>query len=201
MSDDYSDVTFIVEGQRRPAHKVILAARSEYFRAMLYGGMAEANQSEIHLCIPLKAFEALLKYIYSGRISLSQMSEENILDTLGLVHQFGFTNLEKSISDYLRHVLSLDNVCAILDAARLYNLDSLTNVCHAFMDRNASEILTHETFRTLSNEALEGILQRDSFYVMEVKIFEAVCQWCKHNPNIDVSVSFCAFFIISPVNL
>lgn len=37
LRDDYSDVTLIVNGSRFPAHKVILASRSDYFRAMLYG--------------------------------------------------------------------------------------------------------------------------------------------------------------------
>lgn len=32
-------------------HKVILAARSEYFRAMLYGGLSESTKSEITLKI------------------------------------------------------------------------------------------------------------------------------------------------------
>ena len=32
MHTDYSDVTLLVEGKRFPAHKVVLAARSEYFR-------------------------------------------------------------------------------------------------------------------------------------------------------------------------
>lgn len=66
INDDYSDVTFIVENQRLPAHRVVLAARSEYFRALLYGGLSETNQSEIQLKIPLEAFKALLRYIYSG---------------------------------------------------------------------------------------------------------------------------------------
>lgn len=35
QGEDYSDVTFIVEGKRFPAHRVILAARCHYFRWML----------------------------------------------------------------------------------------------------------------------------------------------------------------------
>lgn len=150
MASDYSDVTFCVESQRLPAHRVILAARSEYFRALLYGGLAETTQKEIDLQIPVEAFKALLRYIYSGYMSLSQMKEDNILDTLGLANQYGFTELETSISDYLRQLLSLDNVCAILDAARLYSLDSLTDVCHTFLDRHAAAILGHRNFKTLS---------------------------------------------------
>ena len=32
MQEDYSDMTLLVENEQFPAHKVILAARSEYFR-------------------------------------------------------------------------------------------------------------------------------------------------------------------------
>ena len=35
MQESYSDITLVVDGQRFPAHKVILAARSEYFRLVL----------------------------------------------------------------------------------------------------------------------------------------------------------------------
>lgn len=67
LSHEYSDIVLVVEGQKLHAHKVILAARSEYFRALLYGGLKETNQSEILLPdVPLKAFKNLLKYIYTG---------------------------------------------------------------------------------------------------------------------------------------
>lgn len=51
-------------------------------------------------------------------MSLSQMKEDIILDTLGLANQYRFTELELAISEYLRQILSLNNVCAILDAAK-----------------------------------------------------------------------------------
>lgn len=37
----FTDVIFIVEDQEIKANRAILAARSEIFRAMLYGGMKE----------------------------------------------------------------------------------------------------------------------------------------------------------------
>lgn len=178
---DYSDVTFVVENSRLPAHRVIMAARSDYFRAMLYGGLAESQQPEVTLDVPLVAFRALLRYIYSGRLSLTPMKEDSILDTLGLAHQFGFTELEFAISEYLVQILSVQNCCAVLDAARLYSLETLVTVCHTFIDRNAKDLLTHASFLALSKDSLCDILARDSFFAPEVMIFVAVREWCRKN--------------------
>jgi len=35
MQDSYSDITLLVDGHKFVAHKVVLAARSEYFRLVL----------------------------------------------------------------------------------------------------------------------------------------------------------------------
>lgn len=188
MSSEYSDVTFIVENQKIPAHRVILASRSSYFRALLYGGLAESTQSEIELNVPLVAFKTLLEYIYTGFMSLSQIKEEHILDTLGLANQYGFEALEEAISTYLKKKLSLENSCAILDAARLYNLETLTAVCMTFMDRNATSVLSHPTFKCLSQSSLCSLLQRDSFFAQEIEIFNAVHDWIKYNQTADIAV-------------
>ena len=43
--------------------QVILASRSEYFRALLFGGMRETNQQEVELVdTPLPAFKHLLRW-------------------------------------------------------------------------------------------------------------------------------------------
>lgn len=187
-SAEYSDVTFVVEGAKLPAHRLMLAARSSYFRALLFGGLAETTQNEIVLKVPLEAFKALLGFIYTGRISLTKMKEENILDTLGLANQYGFEALELAISSYLTNSLSPENCCAILDAARLYSLETLSDVCMTFMDRNSTELLGHCTFKTLSQDSLCSLLERDSFFAPEVQIFNAVYDWCKNNPTADIEV-------------
>ncbi|XP_001605281.2 BTB/POZ domain-containing protein 9 [Nasonia vitripennis] len=189
LSDDYSDVTLIVSGQRFNGHKVILAARSQYFRALLFGGLRESTQSEIELKEPtLPAFKGLLKYIYTGHMSLANQREEVILDILGLAHQYGFVELEAAISDYLKEILNIKNVCIIFDAARLYRLEFLMKVCYEFMDKHALEIIQHETFFQLSSGALNDLLARDSFYASEIDIFLAVESWVKANPGVDADI-------------
>lgn len=51
-----------------------------------------------------------------------------ILDILGLAHLYGFLDLEATISDYLREILNIKNVCLIIDTALLYRMEFLSKV-------------------------------------------------------------------------
>ena len=70
---------------------------------------------------------------------------------LGLAHRYGFVELESSISDYLKAVLNICNVCLIFDIASMYSLKSLCETCCEFMDRNASDVIQNENFFSLSS--------------------------------------------------
>ncbi|GAB6031713.1 BTB/POZ domain-containing protein 9 [Chamberlinius hualienensis] len=186
LSNEISDVTIILENTRFYGHKVILAARSEYFRALLFGGMRESQESEIELKgTSVVAFKLLLKYIYTGQMGLASLKEEVILDVLWLAHQYGFVDLETAISDYLKAILSSRNVCVIYDMANLFNLTSLSGVCCSFIDKHATDIMLQESFLSISASALKEIISRNSFCAKEVDIFRAVCLWIEHNPESD----------------
>ena len=43
-NDDFSDITFLVEGRKIHAHKAILVVRSDYFNAMFSNGMQESSK-------------------------------------------------------------------------------------------------------------------------------------------------------------
>ncbi|XP_064490258.1 BTB/POZ domain-containing protein 9-like [Ornithodoros turicata] len=186
LEPDYSDITLVVENVRLPAHKVILASCSDYFRALLFGGMRESKQKEVELLdAPLRAFQLLLKYIYTGQLNLSGLKEDAVLEVLELAHQYGFVELESGVSSYLERILGVRNVCRIYDRASLYQLKALAAVCRAFVDRHALNILHTDTFYSLSPAALKEMIGRDSFCAPEVDIFRAVCEWVYHNPGVD----------------
>ncbi|XP_061667814.1 BTB/POZ domain-containing protein 9 isoform X2 [Syngnathoides biaculeatus] len=181
LGEEYSDVTFIVEGKRFPAHRVILAARCHYFRALLYGGMKE-SQPQVEVSLEetrAEAFSMLLHYLYTGRASLSSAREEVLLDFLGLAHRYGLQPLEDSTSDFLRTVLHTNNVCLVFDVASLYSLSALGTACCSYMDKHAPDILNSDGFLTLSKTALLTVVRRDSFAATEREIFQALCRWCQ----------------------
>ena len=109
--------------------------------------MKESQLEEIELKdTHLLAFKELLRYIYRGHMTLGNQKDELILEILGLAHKYGFQDLESSISDYLKAVLSIKNVCLIYDTASLYGLEKLMHSCCFFMDRHAVEVLHYSIY-------------------------------------------------------
>jgi BTB/POZ domain-containing protein 9 len=110
------------------AHKTILALKSEYFRAMFYGGLSESNTDEITLeNTPVEAFKAILKYIYTGRIYLQSLKVEQILEIIDLSNQYGFDKLKKELPKYLEPLITIENATIVLNASFIYEIDSLTH--------------------------------------------------------------------------
>lgn len=205
LQPDFADVTLVVGDQRFPAHKSILAAGSEYFRALLFGGMRESHEAEVEIgdVGSVDAFKHLLTYVYTARIQLSDLDEDLVLEILGLAHRYGFEELEDAISLFLRHSLSIRNVCLLYDASLLYGLGTLVKDCCSFIDRNASDVMSDESFLSLSVEALKNMIARDSFCAQEVDIFLAVVRWIrsKNYGNPHEILSFVRLPLISTQDL
>lgn len=183
FSEDFTDVTFSVEGEKFTAHRVILSARCEYFRALLYGGMKESTSNEVIELrdTPVVSFRVLLEYLYTGMVYLKDSREEDIIDLLGLAHKYGLLALQSAIGNYLESVVSVKNVSVIYDVACLYQLQRLRDKCLMFMDHNAVDVLETDGFTSLSECAIIAIISRDSFCAPEIKIFKAVSNWVAAN--------------------
>jgi hypothetical protein len=74
---ELADVVLLVEGQRFPAHRGVIAARSEYFRGLLLSGMqgerSEGGVQEIELGeVSAGALRVVLRYLYTAELPESE---------------------------------------------------------------------------------------------------------------------------------
>lgn len=135
------DITLIIEGNIFRAHKAVLAACSDYFRAMFTDNMLEARQTEIclngisakgsrHNHIILKVvvmffvlgFSQLLEYAYTARLALNLA---NVQDVLAAATHVQMVNCILACTDYLQTQIDLDNCVDIATIAETYSLKSL----------------------------------------------------------------------------
>uniref|UniRef100_A0A183C5N0 BTB domain-containing protein n=1 Tax=Globodera pallida TaxID=36090 RepID=A0A183C5N0_GLOPA len=194
LNEEFSDLVLIVDGQRFPVHRVILATRSSYFKAMLYGGMRESSEKEVTLFdTPVQAFQAVLKYIYTGKLQLKSLELSLVLDMLALVHKYGFSELEAAIPEYLK----ARNVCSIFTIAHLYSIEELAIACLDFIDNYASDLLSGQSFLQLPAAAFIRVFGRNSFCASELEIFFAVRNWIDAHPE----ESACIPSVLSQVRL
>ncbi|KAF2068655.1 hypothetical protein CYY_010019 [Polysphondylium violaceum] len=99
-----SDIKFNVQGTVTYAHKCILAARNERFRAMITNEWEESRKEEIeiHDCTP-EIFSIMIKYLYTNTLHFEHSI--NILELLRIADLYLVTDLKeqcsKIISKYL----------------------------------------------------------------------------------------------------
>jgi len=121
----------MVQGKEFYAHKNILYARSEHFKAMLSGGMRESKESVATLSnISSDVFLQLLHFIYTGTCLITP---DNVLELFITSDRFILPDLKAKCEGFLSKVISIQNVDAIMATANQLQADVLLNKCKLFV--------------------------------------------------------------------
>eukprot|EP01095_Lingulamoeba_sp_RSL-Kostka_P001116 TRINITY_DN1159_c1_g1_i1.p1 TRINITY_DN1159_c1_g1~~TRINITY_DN1159_c1_g1_i1.p1 ORF type:complete len:303 (-),score=103.13 TRINITY_DN1159_c1_g1_i1:105-1013(-) len=136
----FSDITFIVEDQEIHAHKCILYARSEYFKALLSNNDMKENKNNKILIneITYDTLIVILQWIYTGTIN--SIKDEILIDVLQASDKFLLSNLKKKASNYIRLGITKNNVLDILRLSFLYHANELQYFCYDFINKYCPEI-------------------------------------------------------------
>jgi len=154
----FTDVSFLVEGQRFDAHSQVLLAQSKHFQAMLTSGqgMREGGLSGTDGCIELKgvspgAFRVLLRHLYTQELPETIDAGEGLVggEMVKTADYFQAETLFNHCLVQYKDSLRVENVIKQLVYAHGHRLAFLEEACVQFLQANVEEF-RRRALRTLS---------------------------------------------------
>ncbi|XP_065887347.1 BTB/POZ domain-containing protein 9-like [Dysidea avara] len=176
------DVTFKTsDGGSVSAHRVIVAAGSPVFRAMLYGGTKESNQKEIELpTVDSVVLKRLIDFVYTGKV---QTTLDDCLDLLQAAHYFGIASLENLCVNMMVASLDLHNYSNTITIAFQQQFDVLFKHCLEMMETRANEIICTTEFLSLPLPLIAMFMELSNLEVKEIDLFLAAVKWHSHQDD------------------
>lgn len=151
-SKEAVDVTFEVQGEEFPAHKLVLAVRSPVFKAMLYGPMMEKDSGHIAIDNMQPAvFKLLLLFIYNDSLPAAVIDDDDLLDgddkkevarhLLVATDRYGMERLKLMCESILCKGLDAESVATTLALANQHTCSGLQDACIRFIASSSTKIL------------------------------------------------------------
>jgi hypothetical protein len=188
-SERLADVHFLVtEGKKQeriPAHRLVLAANNDVFRAMLYpleftqDGKArystKVDEKDIVIddCSPA-AFKKMLACMYTDKV---EIGAPDLKELVPLAKRFQVESLRLACVEFMEEDVTVETACALFEEGR-----KLLNEAHfglKFIEENATEVCDSPGFANLSRECLVTVLKSPNLCIQEADLFDAVDRWAE----------------------
>lgn len=152
------DVTLDVQGMCFPAHRNVLSANSEFFKALFANEMKEKAESVVHMEeFEPKVMEQLLTYMYGGGIEIERA---NALDVAIAADFLILSELKQKACEFLISDLNSENCLFLLYMAEKYNVRELRDSAQKHILENYVPVSATSAFVTLTVEQMLAIVQR-----------------------------------------
>jgi len=193
---EFIDVRLKVGEDLFPAHRIVLAANSDYFHAMFAHGMKESNQEVIELKdenISAEALKIVMDSIYSGNI---HVNDENVFEVLIAADHLQVESVVKQCCEYLQtefvqlrfDVQSYCRICTIADQHGLTDLQEASQRKMASMYKEVCE--SEEFLSSIDADQLSSLLSRDDLSApSESFVFKSVMQWINYKKEERMAVA------------
>ena len=185
--EQFIDVRLKVGEDIFGAHRIVLAANSDYFYAMFTDGMREANQEVIELkdeSISPDSLTIILDSIYTGE---PHLNEDNVFEVLAAADHLQVTSVVQQCGDFLltefvKLRFDFEKFCRIWKIADSHGLKDLQEAAEYKIAKMYKDVCESEEFLThIEVDQLLSLLSRDDLSApTETFIFKSVMQWIKH---------------------
>ncbi|XP_060701967.1 kelch-like protein 26 [Hemiscyllium ocellatum] len=176
------DVVLMVNAAMFRVHRAVLAACSDYFRAMFTGGMREAGQDIIELKgVSARGLKHIIDFAYSAEVTLDL---DCIQDVLGAAVFLQIVPVVELCEQFLKSAISVETCLNIGQMATTFSLSSLKESVDVFTFAHFLQIAQEEDFLQLPLERLIFFLKSNKLKnCNEVDLFHAAIRWLQYDES------------------
>ena len=170
------DVVLEVSGEEVLAHRLVLAASSQYFFSMFGGSMRESRQERIELKeVEPSAMRLLVDFAYTCKIEITTANVQSIMMAASV---YSFPSVFEAAAKFLEGQLHPSNCLGIRSFARTYGSDRLVLVASEYFRTHFMDAIKNDEFLSLSGEDLALLLDSDDVNVRsEEDVYRSVESW------------------------
>ena len=183
-NERFCDVIVEVKGKEFKVHKAVLAASSPFFLTLLESNMRESNEHLIKVELEeatASIMEDVLKYVYTGNVSVTEESAHNLIATADYLLLPGLKSLA---CDFLKGILATENCVFNYYFAERYQCMNLMEECRELIKSNFSALMETDDFLNLdAKQVIKWVSSDDIIIKAEEEVFKGIVKWVHHNKS------------------
>ncbi|KAH8387808.1 hypothetical protein KR093_009533 [Drosophila rubida] len=179
-SEKWADCRFLVgtpPNQRIiSGHKLLLAMASPVFERMFYGNLPDKTDPIIIPDVQPEAFEAMLDYIYTDRITIG--SFDKACELCYVAKKYMLPHVVTRCTQFLWADLSPKNACRAYEFAKLFDEPRLMQSSMELIAANTREVLSDPSFLDIEVSTLMAILDQHRLNIdSELDLFNCLLKF------------------------
>ena len=175
------DATLLVNGRELKAHRIVLAACSQYFESMFIGEFAEpADESIVIEELSDDALESMITFAYTSRIKLTERNVHSIFEAADLLQ---FNGVKGACFKFFKQQINKSNCIRTWLFAKSVNSVELLDASLKYIEYNFLDIVRGREFLdTDQPDTVSDIICREDLAITsEEQVYEAVLAWVQRN--------------------
>ena len=177
------DVVLVLDdGVEIPAHRLVLASASPYFRTMFNVNMRECGERRVLLGdVDSASVKALVDFAYTGEIDVIS---DNDVTLFCAAHRLLFEDVFDNCCEGLAKRMNKSNCLRWLEFADQYNCQKLLSIADRHVAFHIVDLAETDEFRRLSLEHVSRLLASDELAVSsEEEVWDIAVKWFQHDED------------------
>ena len=179
QQEEFTDVALKSGEVHIRCHRVVLAAASEYFKAMFRCGLQENATDTVQLTMEPDIVISIINYMYTGEIEMTVDNVESLVKACDILQ---LDALKVGCEDFMMSQVDLTNCVGFYSFAALYRLHQVQRKAKGMIMADFKTVAFNDEFKQLSCSQLVDCIKDDDMIVDdEDVVVECVLDWVHHD--------------------